>query len=247
MIDTSPIELTDEQWTALLADYDGMDSFTVKDFDDVEQLLVLAREKLGNLPEGHPLSCPELLHMALWDTSDANNWSLMMTVDLAGLRLATDHVKIGPFRDANETPGEPVLRAVLGELLDHRNRLVRKLARHFTATGVGATSDPGNGTVTLDIDTAAGTLHIDLSEEYGEALGGLLLDDPAHSDGTGHELDIVLAHEQLQEWAGSQLDANDISWLDDQIPHSSIPEAINTICTQLDDEDQEDEDEPTID
>ncbi|MFF0249994.1 hypothetical protein [Streptosporangium sandarakinum] len=51
----------------------------------------------------------------------------MITVDVPGLRLATELIEIRSFQAANDTPGEPVLRAVLTEILSYRNRILREL------------------------------------------------------------------------------------------------------------------------
>jgi hypothetical protein len=177
------LRLTDAQWAAALADID--EDFGVRFVSDVDTVLTLAQQALGDREPGDPLACPALQDMAVWDTSDANNWTYMVTVDVAGFRLAGDHVEMKGLPDL-PGPGPDRFKAVLGELISHRNILVRKLAQRFTATGVGATRDPDAGTVTLDIDTATGPLHIALTEEYGEAIGLLLLNDPAHSDGTEH-------------------------------------------------------------
>ena len=51
------------------------------------------------------------------------------------------------------------------------------------ATGVGATRYADTDKVTLDIQTPGRSIHIDLSADFAEALGLLLLNDPEHSDG----------------------------------------------------------------
>jgi hypothetical protein len=44
---------------------------------------------------------------------------------------------------------------------------------------------------------------------------------------------LFVTREQLEAWAGRSLDADDIARLDECVQHSSIPEAIATICGQF--------------
>ncbi|MFF0250323.1 hypothetical protein ACWEU6_12910 [Streptosporangium sandarakinum] len=125
MIDMRPVELTGKQWAALPAgDLNGL---TIHGFSDVENVLVLAKKALGYLPDDDPLRCPALSQIHLWDTGNDDNDDLMITVDVPGLRLATELIEIRSFQAANDTPGEPVLRAVLTEILTYRNRILREL------------------------------------------------------------------------------------------------------------------------
>ncbi|GGS85127.1 hypothetical protein GCM10010156_49670 [Planobispora rosea] len=142
MIDARPVELTEKQWEAILSHPD-VDDVTVGCFDDVESILRLAREQLVHIPDDDPLHCPTLADICLWDTSDADNDDLMLTVDLpGGLRLATELIKMQVFKTSNGTPGEPVVRDVLSEILTYRNRLLADLASAKTTTGDGSTTAP---------------------------------------------------------------------------------------------------------
>lgn len=42
-------------------------------------------------------------------------------------------------------------------------------------------------------------------------------------------IDIVLTREQIESWAGRSLTDDEMERLDECIPHSSIPDAIDTI------------------
>ncbi|MEU9887978.1 hypothetical protein [Sphaerisporangium sp. NPDC051011] len=68
-------------------------------------------------------------------------------------------------------------------------------------------------------------LHQLVGDQYGGDVTAALLDL------------VVLTRAQLENWASLSLDAGEVAWLDEQIPHSSVPQAIGEICTQLDDRD----------
>ncbi|MEV0306489.1 hypothetical protein [Nonomuraea fuscirosea] len=142
-----PLELTPEQWAVLLADRARIEDVTVDDFDGIENLLTLAWERLGHLPEDNPLRCPELLDMAVWDSSDDTSWTLFLSVDVPGTdeapgyRLTTDHLSTWSFQYANDTPGEPVVRAVLDQLIEYRNSIIGQLAATL-AVERGRSADP---------------------------------------------------------------------------------------------------------
>ena len=48
--------------------------------------------------------------------------------------------------------------------------------------------------------------------------------------------DLTLTYEQLAAWAGRDLSEEEIERLDEAIPNSSIPDAINTIVASFDEE-----------
>ncbi|MER5649623.1 hypothetical protein [Streptosporangium sp. NPDC002524] len=124
MIDTRPVVLTDAQWSALEK---NADDCVIRDFNDIEAVLVSAQETLGHLADDNPLYCPALAELAVWDSGPEDNADLMMTLNIPGLRLATEMIQIRDFRVANSTPGAPVVRVVIGELLTYRNRLLHDL------------------------------------------------------------------------------------------------------------------------
>lgn len=122
-----PPSLTPAQWAVVLcvsSDYDG---FSVEEFTDIETVLLDAQSTLGRLPTDHALALPEVRQIEVWDTSDAQNTDLIITVDLPGLRLASDRVEVSSFARAG-LDGSDAAQAVLGELLGHRNRLLADLA-----------------------------------------------------------------------------------------------------------------------
>lgn len=148
MASLNPLTFTDAQWTAIAAACKDVDRTAITDFDDIQDLLTNAQHALAWLPETDPLNCPELLDISVWDTSDANNWTFLIRADLSELTLTTEHLAIGPFADGEAAAGEPFIRAVLGEILQHRNQL----ARRFLLTA-------------LDIDLADYAEHLGLSVE----------------------------------------------------------------------------------
>ncbi|MFD8560660.1 hypothetical protein ACFV1N_25585 [Streptosporangium canum] len=109
-MNTALTELFDNQWRTLLSEND-FDEFTVTDSDDVETVLRALQETLLILDD-----------TGIWDISTPDTSALMIAVDVAGLRLATDF-EIKQFQMANDTPGEAVVRSVVAELLGVRTRL----------------------------------------------------------------------------------------------------------------------------
>jgi len=109
-MNTALAELLDDQWRTLLSENDFTD-FTVSDPDNVERVLRALQETLLILDD-----------TGIWDISTSDTCELMITLDVAGLRLATDF-EIKQFQMANDTPGEAVVRSVVTELLGVRTRL----------------------------------------------------------------------------------------------------------------------------
>ncbi|WP_329431317.1 hypothetical protein OG339_47975 (plasmid) [Streptosporangium sp. NBC_01495] len=153
-LDTRPVELAEEQWALLVSDQDRIDGLTVKDFDDIQDMLTLAQELLSHLTADIPACCHALRTMDVWNISDSANADLHLTVYAGVLKLTTEPIKISSFQGANNTPGEPVLRAVLTELLHRRNELLHDLALTIADSGglVGYTAHLGIIEEDLDED-----------------------------------------------------------------------------------------------
>lgn len=64
--------------------------------------------------------------------------------------------------------------------------------------------------------------HEECSDPYGE-----------ECNCSCHGLGIELSRDQLEAWAGRELSDEEVEALDEAIPNSSIPEAINTIADGL--------------
>ncbi|WP_329431028.1 hypothetical protein OG339_48585 (plasmid) [Streptosporangium sp. NBC_01495] len=122
MINTTPVELTNAQWAAIVEEL-GDPTFTIQDFTEVDAVLRSAQAALSD----HPLHHPAIDALSVYDTSPEDDADIVVTLDVSGLRLTTEPIGIGIFRLANRTPGEPVIRAVIGELLLHRDRLLSNL------------------------------------------------------------------------------------------------------------------------
>lgn len=137
---TAPAELNDDQWAAILAEMatSRTGDQTIGDFTEVESVLNLARDALVHLDMRNPLHSPALAQIAIWDTSDDNNADLFITVHLSdSFRLASELIEIETLRAANDTPGEPVIRLVINELLSHRNQAMAALAAMTSAQETG--------------------------------------------------------------------------------------------------------------
>lgn len=101
---------------------------------------------------------------------------------LAGNRMALcEHMSVSErlLRQVKRHNGG---RAALKLLAAHGGPDLTKAPIKYTATGIGITRTDATGQVVLNISTSDGPLHINLGTEYGEALGGLLLDDSENSD-----------------------------------------------------------------
>lgn len=90
-------------------------------------------------------------------------------------------------------------------------------------------------TFTVHAADIASALYI-WRQSYAVGTGKYSIDDVASVAPASRSDGVFLTREQLEAWTGYPLTDEEISRLDECIPHSSIPDAVSTIVDSLRDE-----------
>ncbi|MFI7641936.1 hypothetical protein [Nonomuraea sp. NPDC049400] len=128
MFPTAPLALTEEQWKHLTRPRE-FDQFTVSGADDVDLLLGHVLDTLGYLPAEHPLLFPPIRDMAVYDATHGGGRAFVVAITVDAVTVTTERIHLDGFADVNHTPGTPVMRAVLTQILSSLNQALAGLAR----------------------------------------------------------------------------------------------------------------------
>lgn len=125
---TAPLALTEEQWKHLTRPHE-FDQFTVSGADDVDLLLSHVLDTLGYLPVEHPLLFPPIRDMAVYEATHGGGRAFVVAFTVDAVTVTTERIHLDGFADVNHTPGAPVMRAVLTQILHSLNQALGDLAQ----------------------------------------------------------------------------------------------------------------------